>query len=540
MKRWLSVICLGTLSLYTYAAHKELVSSSIKAVTVYADRAAINRQAEVSLPAGEYELYFKDLPVEMDNNSVQVNVLSTNPTTVLDVTTKQRARLSEVNPRLQKIDDQIQQLNDQKNKLADQAELLANQYAFIETMQAGVFVVNKDGSRPSVQELKNVMQFSKENLLVLLEKQRQINAEVTKINEQLANLQNERQPIVRGNKQAKDVVVRVNLQQPSQVNIDLSYVTPNALWYPRYDVRFDTKNDQLQLDYSGIVQQRTGEDWKNVKLTLSTAKPNLGSNLPKLKPWLIDQAREVVGADLEFNNEMADMKMAAPAAMVLDDKEEVQALRPMASVDMGTTSASFTIENPISLNSGSSEQRVSITALELPHKLNYITVPKLASVAYLQVEASNNSDFPLIAGKLNVFMDNRFVASSHLKATMPKEILKLDLGADEGISVTYKPIKRFTEKTGFTNSYDKVTYEYLLTVQNNKKTPQNIKVFDQIPVSENESITVKQLSPDSKLVKQDQEGKINWELNLNPQEKKEISIRFSIEYPNEMPVVGVN
>lgn len=545
MRRWLSVICLGVLSFYTYAEQKEL-SSSIKAVTVYADRAAINRKTqELSLPAGEHELYFKNLPAQLDNNSVQADVLSTAPATILDVTTKQQVVLSEPNPRLLKLDETIKQLNDKKRELVYQKELLTNNQGFIKSVQEGVLAINKDGSRPTLQEVNSVMQFSKQKLLTLLEQLHQVNNELNKIDKQLTALQNDYKARENNSRTVKEVVVRVNLQQASKIKVDLSYVTPNARWYPRYDVRFNTQTDQLQLDYSGIVQQMTGEDWSNVKLTLSTAKPNLSSDIPTLNTWLIDQFRQrAIQANAVSYGLMEHKQVtAAPVsarALSKTKVDEVSALKPLASVDMGTTSASFNIESPISLNSGSSEQRMSITALDLPHKLNYITVPKLASAAYLQVEATNNSEYPLIGGKLNVFMDNRFVTSSHLKTTMPKEALKLDLGTDEGISVTYKPVKRFTEKTGFTNSYDKVTYEYLVTVQNNKKTPQTIKVFDQIPVSENESITVKQLSPDPKLVKQDKEGKINWELSLNPQEKKEMTVQFSIEYPSNMKVVGVN
>lgn len=130
MKQWLSVICLGTLSIYCYAEQKTL-TSAIKEVTVYTDRAAITRKAEILLPAGEHELYFNNLPVQLDNNSVQVNALSTVPTTILDVTTKQQARLEEANTRLQKIDQEIKQLNDQLNALADQEKLLINQQDFV-------------------------------------------------------------------------------------------------------------------------------------------------------------------------------------------------------------------------------------------------------------------------------------------------------------------------------------------------------------------------------------------------------------------------
>lgn len=544
MRRWLSVICLGVLSFYTYAEQKEL-SSSIKAVTVYADRAAINRKTqELSLPAGEHELYFKNLPAQLDNNSVQADVLSTAPATILDVTTKQQVVLNESNPRLQKLDETIKQLNDKKRELNYQKELLTNNQGFIKSVQEGVLAINKDGSRPTLQEVNSAMQFSKQKLLTLLERLHQVNNELNKIDKQLTALHNDYKAR-ENNRAAKEVVIRVNLQQASKIKVDLSYVTSNARWYPRYDVRFNTQTDQLQLDYSGIVEQMTGEDWSNVKLTLSTAKPNLSSNIPTLNTWLIDQFRqreiqaEAVSYDLMEHKQVAAAPVSA-RALSKAKVDEVSALKPLASVDMGATSASFNIANSISLNSGRSEQRVSITVLNLPHKLNYITVPKLASAAYLQVEATNNSDYPLIGGKLNVFMDNRFVTSSHLKTTMPKETLKLDLGVDKGITVTYKPIKRFTEKTGFTNSYDKVTYEYLLTIQNNKKTPQTIKVLDQIPVSENEKITVKQLLPDPKVVKQNKAGEISWTLTLMPQEKQESAIQFSIEYPSGLKVIGVN
>src|SRR5947208_10334362 len=36
-----------------------------------------------------------------------------------------------------------------------------------------------------------------------------------------------------------------------------------------------------------MVQQSTGEEWKNVSLSLSTARPSLASVLPELDPWYL-------------------------------------------------------------------------------------------------------------------------------------------------------------------------------------------------------------------------------------------------------------
>ena len=38
----------------------------------------------------------------------------------------------------------------------------------------------------------------------------------------------------------------------------------------------------------GEVRQRTGEDWSNVRLTLSTARPSVSARLPELDPWFIE------------------------------------------------------------------------------------------------------------------------------------------------------------------------------------------------------------------------------------------------------------
>eukprot|EP01031_Cornospumella_fuschlensis_P017616 gene17616-biopygen14861 len=74
----------------------------------------------------------------------------------------------------------------------------------------------------------------------------------------------------------------------------------------------------------------------------------------------------------------------------------------------------------------------------------------------------------------------------------------LALGVDEGIALQRKLVNRFAEDTGLTNGGRRVTYEFLLSVQNNKKTAERVVLHDQLPLSRNEKIVVKHLSPDPK------------------------------------------
>jgi uncharacterized protein (TIGR02231 family) len=122
---------------------------------------------------------------------------------------------------------------------------------------------------------------------------------------------------------------------------------------------------------------------------------------------------------------------------------------------------------------------------------------------------------------------------------MSGEKFDLALGADEGISVKHKRVSRFAEDTGLTSSGKRITYEYLITVQNNKRTTERVIVADQVPLSRNEKIVVKLLSPDAKDVKPTDEGTLKWTLDLKPGEKRELTVKFTVEYANEVNVTGL-
>ena len=85
----------------------------------------------------------------------------------------------------------------------------------------------------------------------------------------------------------------------------------------------------------------------------------------------------------------------------------------------------------------------------------------------------------------------------------------------------------------------RVTYEYLITIQNNKKTAERVIVADQVPLSRNEKIVVKVIAPDGKEVKPTDEGTLKWTLELKPAEKRELTIKFTVDYPNDVNVSGL-
>ncbi len=60
----------------------------------------------------------------------------------------------------------------------------------------------------------------------------------------------------------------------ARATVEVDYLVPGARWAPSYAVRLDARGEGSTLTLRGEVAQRTGEDWRDVALTLSTAEPD--------------------------------------------------------------------------------------------------------------------------------------------------------------------------------------------------------------------------------------------------------------------------
>lgn len=528
------------------------VDSTISAVTVYTDRAVATRTATTELAGGTVELIFANLPESLDDRSLQVSGRGTAQALILDVSAKRTYVDFTPNARVKDLEDQLKALGKQVRALDDRGGILNAQGAMLDRMEAALFAPpTKDVPRPELAQFTT-------SLTYLTEQKAKLTTDRTALDEQRDELQNKINTVQAqlnelrgaGGRGYKTVTVRVSAAQPGSLDVSLSYTLGGASWSPSYDARVASSERVVNLGYFGIVRQNTGEDWKNVALTLSTARPGLGGAAPQISPWNLDvfvprpKDEDTVtlspfsvssGADSGYLKSRS-APVAAPAKMAM---EMQTANFASATIEAAATSASFKIATTATIPSDNSPQKVPITDAKLNAQPEYLTVPKLQTTAFLTSKVFNNTEFPLLAGAMNVFLDGTFVATSQLRTVMAGEKFDLALGADEGISVKHKRVNKFTEKTGLTNSGTRITYEYLITIQNNKRTAERVIVADQVPLSRNEKIVVKLLSPDAKDVKPTDEGTLKWTLDLKPAEKRELTVKFTVDYPNEVNVAGL-
>lgn len=550
MQRTLLALAIATLPGLAAAAG---LASSIGAVTVYQDRAVVTRSASSELPAGEHELVLEKLPASLQENSLQVTTKGTGQATLLDVKVRDAFQADTANDRVRQLEDQIRKITAQQAALDDEAAVLDNQRELVAMMQRGATEPAKDGPRPTLDELKAIQALSIDTLSRTLAGLRHVAEQREDLDRQLTAAQGELGQLQgQLNRRTKTVTLRVNLARAGKLDLNVSYAVAGARWTPAYDARLRPAERSVDLGYFGVIRQNTGEDWNNVKLTLSTARPSLGGGAPKLNPWVVDVAAPPppvavmpAPAAAPVMRSDARAKLAPRGALaevaVADEADELDAVKQVstAQVQSEATSASFQIRTPATLPSDNSTQRVAITTAKLPATLEYQSTPSLREAVYLTAQASNATEFPFLAGTLNTFLDDAFVAASAMKAVMPGEKVELAMGADDGISIKRQLVNRFTESTGFSGNGKRVTYEFKITVKNNKATKEQVTFKDRLPISRNEKIEVKLLSPADRDIKREDNGVLVWNWELEPGKSRDAVLKFSVDYPGNIDVAGL-
>lgn len=537
----------GALASTSLLAAPQVADSRISAVTVYTDRAIVTRTATLQLPAGQHEIALEQLPLRIDDNSLQASLSASAAATLLDVSSAPQVSPPSQDNRLQQLDAQLRDIERQEREISDRGSVLENQKQFLADIQARSTKPGKNQALPSIDELKNLLQMSEGNLGRILDEQRKLDQQGEELQQRKQELENQRSHLAGDGTHYKRAILRVALEKPAQVQLQLNYTLYDASWRPAYDARLRDGEDKIELTYQGIVRQSSGEDWTDVDLTLSTARPNLGSSVPALSPWFVDtfDPRTVMPARPAPAPAAPMMAMEAKKAQrfVADEQAVAGSLAEMpvavADVSGATTSASFHIPTRATLNSDGSSQKVSIAQFKLPATFRYLATPSLREAAYLQADTRNTSDYPLLPGPLNTYLGNTFVASGQLRAVMPGETFELALGGDEAMSIKRKLVNRYTDYTGLTGGRKRVTYEFRIDAQNNHKTEQRLQFKDQLPISRNEQIKVALLEPEGQEARREDDGKLLWDWQLKPGEKRSTTLKFSVEYPKELEVSGL-
>jgi uncharacterized protein (TIGR02231 family) len=533
----------GVVSIFIFSAALNLfaqtekeINAEIKHVTVFPDRAQIDHEASVSLLSGKTILKLSGLSPYIDAQSIQVKGFG--EFTILSVN-QQNNYLQNLEdaPEVKNIRSQIEVLQLKVEDETTAINILKEKGSFLTANKA---VLDKKTTF-TIEQFKSMMDLYTSNMeqiaLATLKKERLVKdygKQITVLQQQIADkLGNQKLP-------SGEILVTVSSEKQVSGKVSFSYVVSNAGWYPSYDIRVDDIKNPVEIFYKANVFQNSGVAWKDVKLSFSNATPWIAGDIPTLYPWFIDYynppSLRVVGYGASRkSNAPVMMDMATPAAKMEEKAMASEAAPVVVEKQVGETTITFDVAVPYTIPSDGKIQTVEIQRLTAPAEYKYVSLPKLSPLAYLTANITDWSKFSLQSGEATLYFENSFVGKSTLNVNQLTDTLTISLGTDNSILVKREKRKDFTSKK-IIGANKTETYSYLLTVRNNKPTPIKITLNDQIPISSNSGITVESLELSAGRYNA-VTGEIKWDLEINSQETKQITLTYSVKYPKDKTVV---
>jgi hypothetical protein len=145
-----------------------------------------------------------------------------------------------------------------------------------------------------VADLKESVEYQRQRMQEVLMKKLEFEKAIQKLEEETKKLNQQLTEInTRKDVQMSEIVVTVLAKENiSNAPISISYFVKNAGWTPTYDFRVEKLNQPINIAYKANIFQYSGEDWKEVKLTLSTANPYKSGTAPMLQKWVLGERND--------------------------------------------------------------------------------------------------------------------------------------------------------------------------------------------------------------------------------------------------------
>lgn len=542
--------------------------SKISKVTVYIDRALVTRTAELDVKAGVFDVEIQDLPNNLQDDSVRARVENAK---LISAEVKRYTIVKEQisAEKVKELVKQKQALQSEIGGLNDQAAAQKSAREFVEslkssyTKQASEQILKGEASP---EQWKKVLDFISSQLLSINTKVREISESLTQANEKLRITENElARSGVTERLDRKKVTATIEARKAGKVSINLEYMITPAAWLPTYDMRVSWDGDERKVEmvYGALVSQRTGEDWENVQVELSAAQPNRSFDLPTIKPWVITysggyaqpqqqyyaykQSAEQLLKQQEYalengrqlnllRNDLqaqgkgyTEDRKSADAVLGFEpadqEAQKCVALNELVAISYQQVSSYvFRLPKKDTVPSDGSPRKITIAVTELPSEFEYVSYPRYSKAAFIKAKLTNNKDYPLLPGIMNVFFENTFVGATKMNPCAPKDTFEVSVGLDDEIKVERKLEEKKEEKSSLT----KISYVYKIKITNLKREQITLNVLENIPVSRTSDVEIIMDDTTSKYLEMNKDGVIKWKLTIDKGKTETLTLAYKV------------
>ena len=489
-----------------------IVKSVAKEIQVYRNSISVTREGMVTLPLGRSTIFIHGMSKSAKTDSFAVKFPTKIQAVNIQIVSAEEACEDKLES--EKIAEELSELSFRSDTFSYMAEL---------RKKNGDFSSRKD---VSVEDQEKYLNELPDKLFEIHDKIKEISAQKSKLSDKLTEAEAEEdKPLI---------MVELNCEEEGAYPFILQYQETSGGWEPKYEVRFVGESSPLEVYMKAKINQNSGEDWKQVKVTLYTGNPTVSQNIPSLPCTELSIYEPVeerrMSNDMMMGAQMMQAAAAGAMPMMGMGMQMEMARTASASVSEEETMTAFELPDLRDLLSDTDGNIADLQNFKVDAKYNVLCIPSVKDTCFLTATIIS-ADWPLPAANASIYLKELYAGSVYVNPDNEGDTFILSLGQDERLSVIRKELPAKTSDV-FLKKEKKKVHEYSIKLTNKSSEAIKVQLNDSIPVSTDKNIVV---SVDDLMGGEmsEENGKINWELTIEGHASEEIKYSYNITWPKE-------
>ena len=498
-----------------------MAQAEITKATLYPSHAELTWEEREQISSGTGTVEIEGLPVSLQDQSLQVALEGISGSQIQQVQISRVEQAEFVAGETRRIRKELAAVTLQIQEGEDAIRAWSQQVTLMSKMAESPHEL-------SASELSDLAATVKGTTEVALAEIRTIRTRMTGDLATRDRLTRELSQVKQGARATKTAVVHYRAPESGELGLTLRFQTNQASWRSEYSARLKTEMEgklgsEVTLEHLAVVQQSTGTDWEDVELRLSTANARRGTAMPAIHSWVVSPEQP------PMYQSRADAPMAEMESSSLKSSKGVAGVVERQS----NFTQSYRLPQPVAIPSGSSGQRLSVAEHRIPVEVATWITPVVDTSGYLHATGTFQADAPIPAGPVTLYRDGQSVGASQLQELADGEEIALGFGIDDGIRVSVVNELERTGEEGVWSSENVQRRQNRFEITNHHAKAVQVRIFDRLPVSQEDILTVKALEISEPVERDvdDKKGVLAWDREVPAGKTVSVKSGFEVRVP---------
>jgi uncharacterized protein (TIGR02231 family) len=537
--RYLAAAALAMLmflaALATHAA--DLAATlTIDQVTVYPQTAAVVRRGEVTVPAGSHRLIIRGLPDPVDPGSIRMSAGS-RAVRLGGIEIEKIVAVEFVSEAERALRKKLTELVDRRTEIQDDVPTAEQQLKLIDAVASAP--ADRDAKLvldgPS---LSTTLSTISSGAAAARAKIRGATIAIRDLDAQIEATKAELSKVATARKNTTEVRAVIEASATVTVPVSLEYRVTDAGWEWLYEARLDTQSKKMSLARQAAIQQGSGEDWREVEVTVTTAKPRTNAGTPAIQSLFLSLTdRQLARNDANLEEVIVTgTRRTRGSTRMRSEPEEEQAPQITAEEFATEFTAEYRIPGRATITSNRQLRMYPVSEEEFDAELVARAVLSVETLARLEATFTYERDVPIEAGRLQLYRDGSYIGMAALPSLLPGSDVRVPFGVDERIRINVRDERAQSGRRGMLNKQTLSEHRRRYEITSYHGTALPIEVVDRVPVPQESDIKVEVLEGATAPTVRNLDGKEGvylWKLPGTPKKTESIRHYYSVRYPSD-------